>query len=417
MDSYEPFMKSPSSTVDIDDVDDDWNDDEEIELGSEEHDLFLKDSYIKPSGNNVLPFRATSPSAIAVASQQQLPQASSTSNHRLSRNHRSLNHQQSAASLDGLLDDTSGGCDFTETNDIPLNGMSQNHQKDGNFTKNEASLRMHDSGRGSPSSSSIVYQVPNFDQFAGNLAPSSPSSTLVSMIIIIVILSVTIVPKVFSPMSKSDDTNSNGKSVINNSSAQQQMEQHSDFRCKCICPPPHRLNLNESLSDASPATNSTTNNHNKNNNHGNSTISTGNKIVEVANKEGDKSNTITSKTKLEHHNHDKVTNVTTKTQQVNHMMRRLYVGNTTPTQCNCNNIVQPHLKDDRISLKEFCGHCECRYQSRNTTTIRRNVIFFIAVLTGLTLYMLIQYFLKYFRITRRSLPKHLKWLSHQVTEG
>lgn len=67
--------------------------------------------------------------------------------------------------------------------------------------------------------------------------------------------------------------------------------------------------------------------------------------------------------------------------------RRLYVGNTTPDQCDCYKVVAPHLSRD-IVLKDFCARCECKYQSRNTTTIRWFVVFTILVVASLSLYML-----------------------------
>lgn len=67
--------------------------------------------------------------------------------------------------------------------------------------------------------------------------------------------------------------------------------------------------------------------------------------------------------------------------------RRLYVGNTTPDQCNCYNVVQPHLKD--IQLKDFCAKCECKYQSRNKSTIKWFVVFALILVTALSLYMIV----------------------------
>lgn len=69
--------------------------------------------------------------------------------------------------------------------------------------------------------------------------------------------------------------------------------------------------------------------------------------------------------------------------------RRLYVGNTTPDQCDCYKVVQPHLSRNITDLKDFCAKCECKYQSRNTTTIRWFVIFALIVVTALSLYMIV----------------------------
>lgn len=290
---------------------DEWDEgEEEIELGSDEHDLFLKDDYVKSNNDQVLPFRASS-------------------------NRNSYGDQIKTRNQSQHVNNLT----YRDTNN-PNDSM----------TKIEPFI-VDDSGRGSPTSSSIVYQTPNFEQFAGNLAPSSPRSVLISLIIVIVILSVTIVPKLLpQAFNEADDTFDELEFDKNGSIAQPQVV-HSDVRCKCVCPP--FPNTNQSDTSAAGT-----------------------------------------------------------------IQRRLYVGNTSPHQCNCINIVQPHFKTDtHILLKDFCVSCDCRYQSRNTTTIRRSVIFFIAVLTGLALYMLVQYLLKYFKITRRNLPPNLRWLSHQMTEG
>lgn len=70
--------------------------------------------------------------------------------------------------------------------------------------------------------------------------------------------------------------------------------------------------------------------------------------------------------------------------------RRLYVGNTPPDQCNCYKVVTPHLSlNSQDTLKDFCSRCECKYQSRNTTTIRWFVIFTIVVVISLSIYMVV----------------------------
>lgn len=311
MDNYENQSNQPfSTTLDNDDID--WGDTEDIELESEEHDLFLQEDYIKPSNKDILPFRVSSPTSQRNGFNDKMTKSRS-------QKHNQNNIQHCSTS-------------------------TENDQQ----TKIEL-FQVDDSGRDSPISSSVVYQLPNYQQFAGNLAPSSPTSVLMSFIIIIVILFVTIVPIIiFPPGSSVEDSSTN---VINSDSSFTETQiEHADARCKCICPP-HSQSIND----------------------------------------------------------DKLPEPTKK--------RRLYVGNTSPDQCNCNNIVQPHLLDTKIPLKDFCSKCECRYQSRNTTTIRRNVIFFIVILLGLGFYMFLQYLLKYLRITRRNLPRKLKWLSHQLTES
>lgn len=307
MDHYEVHTSRPNSaTIDIEETD--WGDTEEIELESEEHDLFLHEDYVKPTNKDILPFRAISPSS-----------HKNGINERLSKS-RSQNHHQQHGSTSTGNNDSQSKIEF---------------------------FQVDDSGRDSPISSSVVYHMPNYQQFAGNLAPSSPTSVVVSFIIIVVILFVTIVPIILPQGSSTVSDSFDNVIDTNISNAQSQIE-HADARCKCICPPPPQTHKDEKLPEPK---------------------------------------------------------------------RRLYVGNTSPDQCNCNNIVQPHLTDTKIILKDFCVRCECRYQSRNTTTIRRNVIFFIAVLLGLGIFMFLQYLLKYLRITRRNLPRQLRWLSHQLTES
>lgn len=305
MDNHEITPRPPSVAVDLKNSSD-WQDAEDIELGSEEHDLFLRDNYISHNGNGVLPFLATSQSE--------------------GLNGKTTWNRSQSQSSTNLL----------ESNDP--------------YSKVE-SFQIEDAdGSGSPvPSSSVVYQLPNYQQFAGKLAPSSPASIIVSFIIIVVILCVTIVPMII-PVSNGDELTDDV--ILANGTEVKARVEHADARCKCICPPPPQPT---------------------------------------------------------HINNDKKT--------IDSSKRRLYVGNTSPNQCNCNNIVQPHLNDTQILLKDFCARCECRYQSRNTTTIRRIIIFFIAVLVGLGLYMFVQYLLKYFRITRRNLPRQFRWLIHQLTES
>lgn len=318
-----------------------WDEDEEIELGSDENELFLRHEYVKPASNDILPFKVSATNHTIMASQ----------------------HNQRNG--------------FTKHSSKFKNGQSSAEQ---GSTKIET-FQVDDSGHGSPAPSSVVYQMPNYNQFAGSLAPTSPNSVIVSFIIIFVILSVTIVPKVIpksqTPYAYDDDDDDviESSSIITDAgSAQEYSHQsvHSDARCKCICPPLLSSTVVVSSAGGNNTANSTASKPNKNNS------------TTIAN----------SKTANQ---------------------RRLYVGKTLPDHCNCNNIVRAHFQQDtKVSFKEFCARCECRYQSRNTTTIRRNVVFFIAVLVGLAFYLLIQYLLKHFRITRRGLPPHLRWLSHQT---
>ncbi|XP_076306885.1 uncharacterized protein CG1161-like [Tachypleus tridentatus] len=69
--------------------------------------------------------------------------------------------------------------------------------------------------------------------------------------------------------------------------------------------------------------------------------------------------------------------------------RKLYIGNVPPGDCNCDGVVLSQTGDDvKNREKEFCPRCECRYESRNTTTIRVVVIIIIWAISVLVVYML-----------------------------
>lgn len=69
--------------------------------------------------------------------------------------------------------------------------------------------------------------------------------------------------------------------------------------------------------------------------------------------------------------------------------RKLYIGNVPPLKCDCNGVILPQVSDDvRVKEKEFCPRCECKYESRNTTTIKVVVILIIWVISLLVVYML-----------------------------
>lgn len=68
--------------------------------------------------------------------------------------------------------------------------------------------------------------------------------------------------------------------------------------------------------------------------------------------------------------------------------RSVYIGNVNPHECNCDGVVLPHLTSDvQGKAKEFCPRCECKYESRNITTIRWVVTLIIAVIVCLIIYM------------------------------
>ncbi|KAI1307982.1 Proton-transporting V-type ATPase complex assembly regulator TMEM9 [Halotydeus destructor] len=68
--------------------------------------------------------------------------------------------------------------------------------------------------------------------------------------------------------------------------------------------------------------------------------------------------------------------------------RSVYIGHVHPHECNCDGVVLPQLTPDvQGKAKEFCPRCECRYESRNTTTIRWVVTLIIGVIVCLVVYM------------------------------
>ncbi|KAL7646719.1 UNVERIFIED_CONTAM: hypothetical protein RMT77_001972 [Armadillidium vulgare] len=68
--------------------------------------------------------------------------------------------------------------------------------------------------------------------------------------------------------------------------------------------------------------------------------------------------------------------------------RKIYKLPVPPSKCDCQNVVIPNVIDDiKGKEKEFCLRCECRYESRNTTTIKVVVIFVMWILSLLVVYM------------------------------
>lgn len=68
--------------------------------------------------------------------------------------------------------------------------------------------------------------------------------------------------------------------------------------------------------------------------------------------------------------------------------RKLYIGNVSPNHCNCDFVVLPKLSQDiQDKAKEFCPRCECKYETRNTSTIRFVIVFIIGIISFLMVYM------------------------------
>lgn len=67
--------------------------------------------------------------------------------------------------------------------------------------------------------------------------------------------------------------------------------------------------------------------------------------------------------------------------------RKLYIANLLPPQCNCVEVVVPELPADFKRAAEFCPHCTCKFESRNTTTIKVVVVLVVCVIFLLVIYM------------------------------
>lgn len=69
--------------------------------------------------------------------------------------------------------------------------------------------------------------------------------------------------------------------------------------------------------------------------------------------------------------------------------RRIYIKNVPAQYCNCEAVVIPMIPhNESINEKEFCPRCSCRYETRNSTTIRVVVIIVIWIISLLVIYML-----------------------------
>ncbi|XP_006813796.1 proton-transporting V-type ATPase complex assembly regulator TMEM9-like [Saccoglossus kowalevskii] len=79
----------------------------------------------------------------------------------------------------------------------------------------------------------------------------------------------------------------------------------------------------------------------------------------------------------------------------NNLTRNIYIKNVIPEQCSCAHIVKREEK--------FCLLCECKYEIRNTTTIKVMVIFVVCLIGVLFAYMMIMMCLDYI-LSHRSTP-------------
>lgn len=126
--------------------------------------------------------------------------------------------------------------------------------------------------------------------------------------------------------------------------------QYEDFRCKCICPSPTVVEPNATVIPPSTVNNGSVKN-----------TST---VEPVA-------------------NHPSKVSVSASKPQ-----RSLYIANVRPQHCNCDWVVLPQLTQTVIvKAKEFCPRCECKYESRNITTIKWVVSVSISIICCLIIYM------------------------------
>ncbi|XP_076035900.1 uncharacterized protein CG1161 [Oratosquilla oratoria] len=68
--------------------------------------------------------------------------------------------------------------------------------------------------------------------------------------------------------------------------------------------------------------------------------------------------------------------------------RKVYKKLVPPSHCDCDHVVLPKIADDiKGKEMEFCPRCECKYESRNTFTIKVVVIIVIWIISLLVVYM------------------------------
>lgn len=87
--------------------------------------------------------------------------------------------------------------------------------------------------------------------------------------------------------------------------------------------------------------------------------------------------------------------------------RLVYREPVAPSNCDCDNIVLPKVAElIRGHEQEFCPRCECKYESRNSTTIKVVVILVIWVISLLVVYMSFLLCLDPLLNKRRSQPSY-----------
>jgi len=68
--------------------------------------------------------------------------------------------------------------------------------------------------------------------------------------------------------------------------------------------------------------------------------------------------------------------------------RKIYINSTvSPTDCDCEHVVQPVLGLDQEQVDKFCPRCVCQHETRSVTTIKVVVIIIIWVMSILIIYL------------------------------
>ncbi|KAK3865431.1 hypothetical protein Pcinc_028959 [Petrolisthes cinctipes] len=98
--------------------------------------------------------------------------------------------------------------------------------------------------------------------------------------------------------------------------------------------------------------------------------------------------------------------------------RMVYKDAVAPSKCDCDNVVLPKVAPDiRGREREFCPRCECKYESRNSTTIKVVVILVIWIISLLVVYMAFLLCLDPLLNKRRSQPSYQEHTNEEEEAG
>ncbi|XP_064078655.1 uncharacterized protein CG1161-like [Macrobrachium nipponense] len=95
-----------------------------------------------------------------------------------------------------------------------------------------------------------------------------------------------------------------------------------------------------------------------------------------------------------------------------------YTKHVAPSKCDCENVVLPKIpKNIEPNGQEFCAQCECKYESRNSTTIKVVVILVLWIISLLVVYMLFLLCLDPLLNKRRSQPSYQEHTNEEEEAG